>query len=221
MEEVDEETTSELKTYTLELKERGNNIEQIKAVDIGLKYNPDWKAQHLKDKQNSFEWFFELFNTKKSKITEVVTYDEELLKKCFNNLSCFDSSNIIEPQNPSFQYTDNGYVIVDEVYGNKINKDILYNQVVNAILKGETTIDLESINCYENPQYTSKSQEVIDTKDMLNKYITSTITYTFGNDTEVLDKSTINKWLKVDKNFEITFDERKYKGIFTYTFNYL
>ncbi|HEY5525524.1 MAG TPA: peptidoglycan binding domain-containing protein, partial [Clostridium sp.] len=211
VEEVDEEITSEIKIYTLELKERGNNIEQIKAVDIGLKYHPDWKAQNLNDKQNSIEWFFELFNTKKSKTTEVVAYDEKLLKKCFNNLSCFDSSNIIEPQNPSFQYTDNGYAIVDEIYGDKINKDILYNQVVNAILKGEITIDLESINCYENPQYTAKSQEVIDTKDMLNKYITSTITYRVGNDTEVLDKSTIKKWLKVDKNFEITFDEENIK----------
>lgn len=208
---VDEETTSELKAYTLELKERGNNIEQIKAVDIGLKYNPDWKAQHFKEEQNSFEWFYELFNTKKSKTTEVVAYDEELLKKCFNKLSCFDSRNIIEPQNPSFQYIDNDYVIVDEVYGNKINKDILYNQVVKAILKGETTIDLESINCYEKPQYTSKSQEVIDTKDKLNKCITSTITYTFGNDIEVLDKAIINKWLKVDKNFEITFEEKNIK----------
>jgi len=209
VEGVDKEIKSELKTYTLELKERGNNIEQIKAVDIGLKYNPDWKAQNLEDKKNSFQWIFELFNRKKSKTTEVVVYDEKLLKKCFNNLSCFDSSNIIQPQNPSLKYMDNGYVIVDEVYGNKINKDVLYNQVVNSILKGETIIDLESINCYENPEYTSKSQEVIDVKDELNKYINSKITYTIGSYIEILDKSTINKWLNVDINFEIIFEEEK------------
>src|SRR5471030_2308992 len=184
VEEVDKEMSPEIKIYTLELKERGDNREQIKAADIGLRYNLDWNRKNLKDKQNTFEWFFALFDTKNSKTTEVVTYDEELLKKCFNNLSCFDINNIIEPQNPSFQYTDSGYVIVDEVYGNKINKDILYNHVVKAILNGETIIDLELINCYENPQYTSKSQEVIETKDILNKYITSTITYTFGNHTE-------------------------------------
>ncbi|PRR78692.1 peptidoglycan binding domain-containing protein [Clostridium vincentii] len=211
IEEVDEKLTSEIPTYMLELKERENNIEQIKAVDIGLKYHPDWKAQHLNDKQNSIEWIFDLFNQKKSNPTELIVYDEKLLKKCFNNLSCFNSKNIIEPQNPSFQYTDNGYIIVDEVYGNKINKDILYNKVVNAILKGETTIDLELINCYENPQYTAKSQEVIDTKDMLNKYMLSTITYNFGDYTKVLDKSTIKKWLKVDKNLEIIFNEENIK----------
>ena len=45
----------------------------------------------------------------------------------------------------------------------------------------------------------------------IRQYITSTITYRVGNDTEVLDKSTIKKWLKVDKNFEITFDEENIK----------
>jgi len=71
-------------------------------------------------------------------------------------------------------------MIVEEVNGNKINKDILYDMVINAILKGEKTIDLEAKNCYENPQYTSTSQEVIKTKDMLNKYIGTKIIYTFG-----------------------------------------
>ncbi|MBA8983497.1 hypothetical protein DFR98_003288 [Clostridium saccharobutylicum] len=141
----------------------------------------------------------------------MVDFDEVLLKKALDNLSCFDENNIIEPQNPIFKYTENGYEIIDEVYGNKINKDILYNYVKNAILKGETIIDLESINCYEKPQYTSKSQEVIAAKDMLNKYVMSEITYKFGESKEVLDKSIINEWLTVDDNYQIIFDKEKIK----------
>ena len=141
-----------------------------------------------------------------------MTYDDELLKECVDKLSCFDSSNIIEPQNPSFQYTDDGYMIIDEVYGNKINKDILYDRVINAILKGEKTIDLESSNCYENPQYTSSSQEVIETKDRLNKYTNLKITYAFGDKSEVLDGSIINNWIEINENLEITFDEKKIKS---------
>lgn len=48
------------------------------------------------------------FNTEAYKMIEVVKYDNELLKGRVNKLSCFDSSNIIEPKNPSFKYTDNG-----------------------------------------------------------------------------------------------------------------
>ena len=212
VEEVDEQMPSEVEEYTLELQERGNIKEQIRASDIGLEYNSEGKIEELKDKQNPFAWIIAIFDKNDSNVSEVVTYDEELLKECVDKLSCFDSSNIIEPQNPSFQYTDDGYMIVDEIYGNKINKDILYDRVISAILNGEKTIDLESSNCYENPQYTSSSQEVIETKDRLNKYTNLKITYAFGDKTEVLDGSIINNWLATNENLEITFDEKKIKS---------
>jgi lipoprotein-anchoring transpeptidase ErfK/SrfK len=84
--------------------------------------------------------------------------------------------------------------------------------VSNAILKNETTIDMESINCYIKPQYTSNSQKIIDTKNMLNKYVLSKITYDFGKQKDLLDGSTINKWLTVDENLEVKFDESEVKN---------
>ena len=212
VEEVNEQMPAEIEEYTLELEGRSNLKEQIRGSDIGLEYNSDGKVKELKDKQNPFGWIIALFDKNDSKVSEVVTYDEELLQTCLDKLSCFDNSNIVEPQNPTFEYTDEGYVILDEVSGNKINKEILCDKVIDAILKGEKTINLESSNCYANPQYTANSQEVIDTKDMLNKYITSEITYTFGDKIEVLDGTTINSWIKTNKDLEITFDEKKIKS---------
>lgn len=211
VEEVNEQMPSEIQEYTLELKERGDNKEEIKGTDIGLKYNNNEKVQELKDAQNPFEWAIALFYKRDSKITDVVTYDENSLEESLDELTCFDSNNIMEPQNPSFKYINNGYTIVDEVYGNKINKDILYESVTNAIINGDKTLDLESANCYEQPQYTSTSQEVIDAKNLLNKYTSLKITYDFGNKKEVLDGSIINNWLSVDENFNILFDEKKIK----------
>ena len=54
------------------------------------------------------------------------------------------------------------------------------------------------------------------TKDILNKYVSSKITYTFGEDKEILDGSTINKWLTVDENSEVTFNEKEVEIIWTY-----
>lgn len=210
--EVDEQMPSEIEEYTLELQARGNLTEQIRATDIGLEYNSGGKVKELKEKQNPFAWIIAIFDKKDSKIEEVVTYDEELLQESLDKLSCMDINNMIEPKNPSFEYTDDSYVIVAEISGNKINKDILYDKVKNAILKGERTIDLETSGCYEKPQYTSNSQEVIDTKEMLNKYIGSKIAYSFGDNTEVLDSSIINTWLSVDENFEIIFDKKKIRN---------
>ena len=212
VEEAEEQMITEVEEYKLELEERGNIKEEIKGSDIDLEYNSSGKVKELKEKQNPFGWIIRIFDKKDSKVEEVVTYDEKLLQEALSKLSCLDSNNIIEPQNPSFQYKEDGYVIVEEVNGNKINKDILYDEVVNAVFKGEKTIDLESIGCYEKTKYNSQSQEVIDTKDLLNKYIGSEITYSFGDKTEFLNGAITNEWLKVDDGLQITFDEEKMKS---------
>lgn len=209
--EVEKELSSQIDTYSLELEERGDITEQIKSTDIGLKYEGD-KIKQLKDDQNTISWVSVLFKKKESVMAQVVSYDEELLNKSFDNLSCFDISNKIEPKNASFNYTEDGYEIVDEVKGNIINKDVLYESIVDAIFNSKSKINLEAENCYKDPQYNSKSQEVIDTKDLLDKYTGLTITYSLGNNTEVIDGSKIHNWLRVNDKMEIIFDEEKIKN---------
>ena len=211
VEVVNEQMVSVLQTYTLNIKERDGKNEQIKAHEIGLNYNSNGQFKDFKDRQNPYKWVSAFFNTETSKMIDGVKYDTSLLKDRVDKLTCFDINNIIEPKNPSFKYTDNSYVIVGEVPGNKVNKAILFDCVSDAILKGQTTIDLESIDCYAKPQYTSSSQKIIDTKNMLNKYIFSKITYTFGKHKVLLDGFTISKWLTVDENTEITFNEKEVK----------
>jgi hypothetical protein len=212
VEEVKEQMASKLQAYTLNIKERGGKNEQIRSIDIGLKYNSAGQYKNFKYRQNPLKWISAFFNKENLKMTDTVTYDTKLLKEKVEKLSCLNSSNVVEPKNPSFKYTDKGYVIIDEVNGNKINKDILYDNVTKAILNGESTIDLESSNCYVNSKYTSKSQRTIDIKNILNKYISSKITYIFGNHKETIDGFIINKWLKINENFEVAVDEQKEKN---------
>lgn len=203
--------TSELLNYTLNLKERKGTSEQIKAGDIGLKYNLDKELKKFKDNQSSFKWISGLFTAKYSKMTAELSFNEGLLRKRIDKLSCFDSSNVTEPENPSFRYVNTNYVIVKEVKGNKVNKDVLYSHIVDSILKRKSEINLESAGCYIEPQYNSKSKEVMKVRDMLNKYVSTKITYTFGEYKEIIDGSIINKWLKTDGNLNITIDDGKVK----------
>lgn len=214
IEDVNEQMKSELSSYTLLLKEENGIEKQIRASDISLKYtnNSHEKIKSLKTNQNPFQWVYGIFNKTDFKLSDIISYDEKLLKKSIDNLSCFNSSTIIEPKNASFKYTDNGYKIIKEVEGNKVNKNILYNHIVDAIIKGENTINLKTINCYEKPQYTSNSNEILAIKNMLDKYTSTKITYTFGERTEILDGSIINTWINVDKDLKVRFDETKIKN---------
>lgn len=112
VEEIKKQMTSELNTYILNIKERNGKKEQIKASDINLKYKSDEQFQDFKDEQNPFKWVLSFLNTKSSNMTAEVLYNKEQLTKQVDNLSCFTSSDIIEPKEPSFKYVGNSFVII-------------------------------------------------------------------------------------------------------------
>ena len=213
VEDAKEVMESALPDYTLNLKDREGKIQQIKATDINLRYNSDEEfIDEFKDRQNPFKWIVDYFNKDNTEMTVGFSYNDELLKKQIDKLPYFNSSNIIEPKNPSFKYIDNSYSIVDGNPGNKIDKDLLYSSVVNSLRNGEFEIDLESLGCYIKPEYDSKSKKTIEVRDTLNKYVSSKVIYTFGDKKEILDGSIINEWLKVDEKFEVIVDEEKVKN---------
>lgn len=207
--EADELISASINNYTLQLETRGGGKEQIKGSQIDLKYDPNDKINDLKKSQKPFKWITSIFNKSDTELDHIVTFNEDLLIEQIENLSCLNSDNVIEPKNASFEYIGNGYKVIEEVKGNKINKEVLYENIKEAILKGETVIDLDKMNSYENPQYTVESQEVKSVKDLLDKYTNIEITYNFDNRSEILDGSIINTWLDVNDNMEITFDEKK------------
>lgn len=222
VEEIKAQMTSELNRYTLTIKERGGKDEKLKASDINLMYKSDKQLRNFKDNQNPLKWGLSIFNSKNYNLTSDISYDKDLLTKQVENLACLAESNITQPKEPIIKYENNTYVIIDEIKGTKIDKDVLLKRVTDAVSKKESTLDLESANCYINPKYNSKSQNVIKAKDMLTKYASTKVTYTFGNDTETLSGSKISKWLSYDSNFNVTLDEAKVKQYvlnLAYTYN--
>ena len=206
-----EKIANEINGYKLELKERGGVTEEILVNDIGLKYNSDSTIQHIKEKQNEFGWMVGLVTKTYYKVPEISLYDEELLREKLLNLSCINGENIVEPKSVSFKYGDGAYTMIDEVYGNKINEEVLYKNVENAITYGEIILDLEAINCYENPKYISSSKEAIKAKEILDKYNSSEIIYTFDEEEDVVDSSTINNWININEDLDVIIDEKKVK----------
>lgn len=207
VEDADKLLLSQLENYSLKLETRNNEEEVIYGKDIDLNYSIENEVKELKDKQNSFSWIKNLITNETNEMQVSVSYNNDLLDEAISSLNCLDESNIIEPENASFEYADGQYNIVEEVKGTKIDEDALYNSISEAIESGKTSINLDKAKCYVEPKYKMDSKEAIETKDILDKYVGITITYNFGNDTETLDGDIIHNWLVVDDNFNITFDE--------------
>ena len=202
--ELDKQLSSKLDDYKLTLEEKDGKTEELTGESFKLKYYLNDESKNLDNIDDPNLWIFSILNPKNSEEGAGISFNEELLKNNISNLSCFQ--NVVEPKNPSIEYKDGSYVITDGVIGNKVDSDLLYDAVVNAFSQGETKINLESLGCYIVPKYKADSQEVINAADNLNKYSKASITYNVGGNEEHLDSATINSWLGVDENFNVTFN---------------
>jgi len=193
--------------YKLQLIERKNEIEEIKGKNIGIKYNEKNSISKVYYNQSPFKWIISVLKDEKYYLDDLFVFNRDDLENKINGLNCLNKE-IIEPQNVSFKYSKDSYEVIEEVYGNKINKDKLKADIEMSILRGETKLDLNENLCYENPKYTLKSDKTFETKSLLDKYVQSKITYIFGSENEILDGDIISQWLSVDENLEVITNEK-------------
>ena len=208
IEDADKYIGESIKNYKLMLKGRGGIVDVIDGNDIGLQYN--YEINSIKEKQNEISWIKNFFN--KDILEEnhiLITYDEELLKTTIESLDIFKEDNIVPPENPKFIYSNNEFVIEDEIYGNKIDKNILIEKIKKYIIDGQEDLDIEKEGCYENPQYTKSSEKALRIKDILNQYKDSKVIYNFGNSEKVIDMSVMGKWINIDESYNVTINRDK------------
>ena len=201
-EDADYIIRSYMKDYELQLIERNGETEFITGHDIELQYNEMNSITKIYREQNSFLWISSLFKSQSYCVTDLYRYNNDKLEDTVNELMCINK-DMLEPQNVRFEYSNGTYEVIEEIYGNKIRKDKLSEEIKKYILRGNASLDLELMYCYENPKYIISSDKALQTKNLLNEYVATNISYRFGNEVEILDGNIINKWLHVDENLDI------------------
>nr|WP_246599717.1 peptidoglycan binding domain-containing protein [Clostridium lacusfryxellense] len=197
---------SYVKEYNLILVERNGEIEELKGKDIGITYNEKNSINKVYYRKNSFKWIISLLKEQKYYVGDLFVYNKDDLNNAINGLNCLNTI-LIEPQNVSFKYINGSYNVIEEVYGNKIIKDDLYEHIEKSILEGVRKLDLNGNLCYENPKYTINSDITLKTKNLMNEYVRAKITYKFGSEKEILDGNIISGWISVDKNLKPVISE--------------
>ncbi|MDU4477709.1 L,D-transpeptidase family protein [Clostridium sp.] len=200
-----------METYTISLEERNSIVEDIKGKEIDLKYNKNEILDNIINKQKSSIWIYEIFKRKNYVHDKFFNYDIDLLKESFEKLNCLNDEKTIEPKSASLKFNGIKYEIIDEVYGDKVKKDELFNKIEEAIQYGKVKVNIGEVNCYEKPIYTSNSLELIEAKKICDKYVSSKIVYTFDEATETVDRGVISSWITIDENLNARIDKEKIK----------
>ena len=193
--------------YTLELRERHDKTEALAGSDIGLVYKTDKSIQDLKEVQGAWDWPLRMFESQKLQVMKEISYDKELLKNQVNSLKCLNDKNVRAPEDASINYIDGTYQIVEGDQGNTVNATILYETIVTAIMKEESSLDLDAKGCYKVALYQKESPKLNALKNQLNSYLNAEITYDFGDRQEVIDKERLSSWLTINDNMEVVLNE--------------
>ena len=209
VEEVENNMESQIASYQLVLKERGDKSETISASQISMEYISDGKIQELKEQQNPFAWFLAFARQQDYTLSATTSYDEDALNAAVDALDCFKEENVVQPVDAHLEVQDGQYVIVEETQGTALDSDKVKEAVKNAIDSGESLRDLDQAGCYIEPSVLSTDENLAKQRDEGNKLLTVTVTIDFSDRQEVIDADVMKDWLTTNEEGAVDLDRTK------------
>ena len=193
----------------VQFKEDGSDVYQTTLDELGYDLDESALKSELTELQTTREANRKIFATQEDyKIAYQIQKDEEQEKKTLasSNLGDKERSASVDA---AIQYDEQQkqFVLVKDVQGNQIDEakfQSYVDQMLNdnfrlKLLGGDIQITLD-VNIYQQPSVTvsdDMQKKVTDLNDQLNKYRSTTVTYTLGSATEVIDSGTIESWLQI------------------------
>jgi len=104
----------------------------------------------------------------------------------FNALRLLKQPNYVETKNAYIDMSTPSLMIVKEVFGNQIDKDMLFGRIISDIEKGVFVLNAAKEEFYVKPTVLSDNPQLIATQKTYRKYLGFEIIYHFGDRNETL-----------------------------------
>ena len=193
-------------------QEDGATVYETTLGNLGYDLNEDALKAQLTELQKTREANRKLFATQvDQKIPYEIQKNEEQEKTALQE-SNFGDKERTASVDAAIQYNEDQkkFTLISDVQGNQIDESRLLAYVDQSLeslfpsqlLGGEIKLAMGN-DVYQQPSV--KVSDDMQTKlsqlnEELNKYRSSKVTYTLGNETEVVDTSTIESWLQISSD---------------------
>lgn len=211
VEEVKQMIDEGMKAYTLTLEERGGVEEQIVGEKFGLHSEYDGSLERLLGEQEPLHWGLNWLEGSEHTIETMIAYDSDQLNTVVDGLDCMDESRTELPADAYLsEYREGvGYEIVPEAGGTRVVPEKVHDSVADAIMNLKDRISLEEEGVYARANITAEDPALVAEAEKWNQAVQVTVTYHFGDQTEVLDGSTIHTWMTENEEGGLDLDEAK------------
>lgn len=203
----------------ISFQEQGKEIKSVSLRELGYTLDENFLKAQLNTLKQQRDQERKLFPPRRDyRILYRINKDKAREKEVLNS----DNFNNVERMasvDAAIRYDEEkmAFILIKEVQGNQIDDaklqkytdKILEKQFKDNLLNGEVKIDL-GIQVYRQPA--EKASVIMENRlaqmnDRLEKYRTTTVTYTFGETRETLDQETISSWIRTD-NGEVSIDRQ-------------
>lgn len=216
--QAEEKIAAEFENRPVSFQENDKEVYSTTLKDLGYSLNEEDLLNKLTDLQKQREENRKIFPKEENVNLECQIEEDEEQEKQALDLSNFGTEERKSSTDASIQYNEEKkeFILVKQVQGTEIDPDKLettvdtnLNAAFDTALLGDTiTIPLNK-HVYISPAVTATEDmenKVTSLNSQLKKYRSTTVTYTFGSETVVLDADTISSWLKAEGE-TLTLDE--------------
>lgn len=204
--------TQMVKAYSapvVHIREKGEESLTVDLAELGYEVDQAALLKNLEEalsrQKSSIPVLLEsLLNGNTFQIEIPFSFKEETLAAAVNSQALKDERTVSVDAEMFYDEPTKTYYIEPEVYGTEFADEDLQNLVkeqVDALVAAkepqpDLTIDIPD-SIYVKPQITQGDVELNNLCNIYNQYAKATITYTFGEQKEVLDWNTIQNWLTI------------------------
>nr|MBQ8251744.1 L,D-transpeptidase/peptidoglycan binding protein [Lachnospiraceae bacterium] len=191
-------TDKDKNTYTFSLEE--------------ISYEQDYLSQlkriHASQSVIGFaKWFFgEDIKFDEIQIEPDTFYDDAVLRRYLDDAKYLADNSDPKGKKIEIRRDHNGYYLYDETK-NLLSHEKAVDAISKALEKGKFETDLYEEDCYIEIDYTSQMQKTLEKWENLARYVESSVTYSFGDKTEVVDRAAISNFIATDENGKFLYDE--------------
>ena len=196
---------------SLSISEQGTEVLSLNFKDMGYLVDEEKVKSAIREfmDQQSLLVFPPLIMGSNLGMNAVFDVDEA----AFQEAVSVDKLSIprVETENAKLVESNGEYEIIPEIYGNDFEDSVLWDLVKETIdqklLEDPENIRVEveiPESLYEAPTVTQTNEKLNETMNLYNKFCKAEITYTFGEETQILGWDTIKGWLteagEIDKD---------------------
>ena len=195
--------------YTLKLQDKNGNKETIRDTDIGLEMQVTGDIGAVLTDQNARGRENGPGIDNKYQVDAKMVYDERRLDAILSELSCVKNGTPTTDAYISAYEEGKDFSIIPEVQGTEIDMDRLKETVRNALDNRTSLVSLADTGCYKQVSVKSDNEELNRLCSNMNRFKDVTITYTFGDQKELLAGTEIAKWINGGTGTGMAIDEQK------------